>query len=88
VRIHNSITFEFRAEMLNALNDPYFNSANTTGTPLGITSLFTAPGGPVAANGTPLINSVAGTSADSFRLTSLLGDNTARIVQLVWRVRW
>jgi len=33
-------------------------------------------------------NSVAGTSADSFRLTGLLGDNTSRIAQLVWRVRW
>jgi hypothetical protein len=88
VRIHNSITFEFRAEMLNALNDPYFSPANNTGTPLGITTAFTQPGGPIAANGTPLINSVAGTSADSFRLTQLLGDNTARIVQLVWRVRW
>ena len=27
-------------------------------------------------------------SADSFRLTQLLGDNTARIIQVVWRVRW
>jgi len=88
VPIHKSITFEFRAEMLNALNSPYFSPANTSGTPIGITTAFTAPGGPIAANGTPLINSVAGTSADSFRLTQLLGDNTARIVQLVWRVRW
>jgi hypothetical protein len=88
VRIHNSITFEFRAEMLNAFNKPYFNPANTAGTPLGLTTAFTAPGGPIANNGTPLINPVAGTSADSFRLTQLLGDNTARIIQLVWRVRW
>ena len=53
-----------------------------------MTTAFTGPGGPVANNGTPLINSVAGSSADSFRLTQLLGDNTARIIQLVWRVRW
>jgi len=44
----------------------------------------------VANNGTPTSNSTVGTSADSFRLTQLLGvdANTARIVQLVWRVRW
>jgi hypothetical protein len=88
VTIHGPVTFEFRAEMLNAFNKPYFNPANTAGTPLGMTTAFTGPGGPVANNGTPLINSVAGSSADSFRLTQLLGDNTARIVQLVWRVRW
>ena len=29
-----------------------------------------------------------GNGADSFRMTSLLGDNQARIVQLIWRVRW
>jgi hypothetical protein len=88
VTIHGPVTFEFRAEMLNAFNKPYFNPANTAGTPLGMTTAFTQPGGPVANNGTPLINSVAGSSADSFRLTQLLGDNTARIIQLVWRVRW
>jgi hypothetical protein len=91
-KVHGPITFEFRAEMLNAFNKPYFNTANTRGTPLGFTTAFTAPNGPVAGgggnDGTPLINSVAGTSPDSFRLTQLLGDNTARIVQLVWRVRW
>ena len=88
VRIHDAVAFEFRAEMLNAFNKPYFNPANTAGTPLGFTTAFTAPGGPIANNGTPLINPVAGTSADSFRLTQLLGDNTARIVQLVFRLRW
>ena len=29
-----------------------------------------------------------GASSDSFRLSNLLGDNTARLIQLVWRVRW
>jgi hypothetical protein len=42
----------------------------------------------VANNGTLTSNSTVGTSADSFRLTGLLGDNTSRLVQLVWRVRW
>ena len=30
----------------------------------------------------------AGSSVDSFRLTDLLGDNQARIIQVIWRVRW
>ncbi len=90
VRIHNSITFEFRAEMLNAFNKPYFNPASTTGTPLGLTATYFPNGGqgPVANNGTLTSNTTVGSSADSFRLTGLLGDNTSRIVQLVWRVRW
>ena len=28
------------------------------------------------------------TAADNYRITALLGDNTSRIVQLVWRLRW
>jgi hypothetical protein len=93
--IHGNVRFEFRAEMLNAFNKPYFNSGSTGGVPLGFsTTLLTTPQGP--ANGTPFGggannqtgNQQAGTSADSFRLTTLLGDNTARIIQLVWRVRW
>jgi len=90
VQIHGPITFEFRAEMLNAFNKPYFNPASTAGTPLGFTSTFFPSGtqGPVANNGTLTSNTTVGTSADSFRLTGLLGDNTARIIQLVWRVRW
>ncbi|MBI3401311.1 MAG: carboxypeptidase regulatory-like domain-containing protein [Acidobacteria bacterium] len=87
VKLHGNVNFEFRAELLNAFNKPYFNPASTAGTPLGMTTSFTGPGGPTAT-GTPLTNSIAGSSADSFRLTSLLGDNTARIIQLVWRVRW
>ena len=95
IRIHGSVNFEFRAEMLNAFNRPYFNSGSTAGVPLGFsTTLLTTPQGP--AIGTPVGggannqtgNQQAGTSADSFRLTSLLGDNTSRIMQLIWRVRW
>jgi len=81
VRIHGDINFEFRAEALNAFNKPYFNPV------LGTSTTFTGPGGP-AQTGTPTTNATVGTSADSFRLTGLLGDNTARIIQLVWRVRW
>jgi hypothetical protein len=90
VQIHGPITFEFRAEMLNAFNKPYFNPASTAGTPLGFTSTFFPSGGqgPVANNGTLTSNTTVGSSADSSRLTALLGDNTARIIQLVWRVRW
>jgi hypothetical protein len=84
VRIHGNIGFEFRAEMLNAFNRPYFNPAPGTGT----TWTVTGPAGPVATGGTPTGNPTVGTSADSFRLTGLLGDNTARIMQLIWRVRW
>ena len=83
-----SLTFEFRAEMLNALNQPYFNPASAGGTPLGFTSSTTNPGGPVATGGTPIYNTAAATNVDNYRLTALLGDNQARIVQLVWRVRW
>jgi hypothetical protein len=91
VKIHGDVNFEFRAEMLNALNSPYFNIASTGGQPLGITTSYYGPGGPYANfnNGSyPAGNAVVGASADSFRLTGLLGDNTSRIIQLVWRVRW
>jgi hypothetical protein len=87
-RLRGRATAEFRSELLNAFNRPYFNPASTGGTPLGMTTTFAAPQGAFAYNGTPTSNAVAGTSADSFRLTQLLGDNTSRIVQLVWRVRW
>ena len=90
------MSFEFRGEMLNALNAPYFNPGapntpqSTAGLPLGMTNTFstTGTGGPIATVGTPLGNSSAGSSVDSFRLTQLLGDNQARIIQLIWRVRW
>jgi hypothetical protein len=91
LKIHGSVNFEFRAEMLNAFNSPYFNIASTGGQPLGVTTSFYGPNGPYANfnNGSyPAGNAVVGASADSFRLTGLLGDNTSRIIQLVWRVRW
>jgi hypothetical protein len=91
VNVHGSVNFEFRAEMLNAFNSPYFNIASTGGQPLGVTTSYYAPGGPYANfnNGSyPAANAVSGTSADSYRLTTLLGDNTSRIIQLVFRVRW
>jgi hypothetical protein len=90
VKIRGPVTFEFRAEMLNAFNKPYFNVGSTAGTPLGFTSTYFPSGaqGPVASNGTLTSNSTVGSSADSFRLTQLLGDNASRIIQLVWRVRW
>jgi hypothetical protein len=56
-----------------------------------VTTSFYGPGGPYANfnNGSyPAGNAVVGASADSFRLTQLLGDNTSRIIQLVFRVRW
>jgi hypothetical protein len=90
VKIQGSWSAEFRVEMLNALNSPYFNpgqNAGKTGIPLGMSTTYTAPGGPVLT-GTPVNNASAGTSVDSFRLTDLLGDNTSRIIQVVWRVRW
>jgi len=87
VKVTGRWSAEFRVEMLNALNSPYFNPASTAGTPLGISAPFTAPGGPILT-GTPIMNSSAGTSVDSFRMTALLGDNTSRIIQVVWRVRW
>jgi len=85
-RIRGSVSFEFRAELLNAFNKPYFNPASTAGVPLGLSSPLSTFQGP--GNGTFIANTATGTSADSFRLTSLLGDNTSRTAQLVWRVRW
>ena len=55
----------------------------------GMTTSFYGPGGPYANfnNGSyPAGNAVVGASADSFRLTQLLGDNTSRIIQLVLKL--
>ena len=87
VRIRGNVSAEMRIEMLNALNSPYFNPASTAGQPLGMSWNTFGPNGPTQAS-TPTSNAVAGASADSFRLTQLLGDNQSRIIQLVWRVRW
>jgi hypothetical protein len=86
VKLFGSTTFEFRGEMLNALNSPYFNPASTLGVPLGMTNTLTAAGG--AGIRQPITNAIGGSSPDSYRLTDLLGDNQSRIVQLVFRVRW
>ena len=88
VKMMGSTSAEFRVEMLNALNTPYFNPASTTGVPLGMSTTLFAGNGPNLANGTPTSNPTAASSADGFRLTSLLGDNQSRIIQLVFRVRW
>lgn len=80
IKIRGDVTFDFRGEFLNAFNQPYFNPASEAGVPLGMSTTF--------GGGIPISNTTAGTSVDSFRLTSLLGDNQARIIQLVWRVRW
>ena len=86
VQTWGSTNAEFRIEMLNAFNSPYFNPATTAGVPVGMTTALTNQGG--AGIRQPIMNTVAGSSADSFRLTQLLGDNQSRIVQLVFRVRW
>jgi hypothetical protein len=96
VRVQGSTSFEFRVEMLNALNKPYFNPASAAGVPLGFSTTNFTGNGPILTNGTPTAggttnatgNAQASNSADGFRLTSLLGDNQARIIQLVFRVRW
>jgi len=87
VKVRGSWSAEFKVEMLNALNAPYFNPASTAGTPLGMSTTFTNTGGPRFTS-TPVTNASAGSSADSFRLTDLLGDNQSRTMQVIWRVRW
>ena len=81
-------TFEFRGEMLNALNDPYFNPASTAGMPLGFTTTVHGPERRPVAGRTPTANTTGATNVDNYRLTELLGDNQSRQVQLVWRLRW
>jgi hypothetical protein len=88
IRIHGNVTFDFRGELLNAFNQPYFNPASAAGVPLGFTHTYNGNNGPIANNGTVQANPTAAGSPDNFRLTTLLGDNQARIIQLVWRVRW
>ena len=80
VKVH-AVTFEFRGDFLNAFNRPYFTPVT------GLTTTFTAPAG-ATQTGTPTTNATAGTSSDGFRSTQLLGNDTSRVIQLVWRVRW
>ena len=79
VKIHGNVTFEFRGEFLNAFNRPYFAPVT------GFTTTSTNPNGPGIA--TPITNATT-TNENNFRIIDLLGDNTSRIIQLVWRIRW
>ena len=85
VQLRGRTSAEFRVEMLNALNSPYFNPNVNTTTVGGFTQLLT-PAYEGAA-GVPLANATT-TSSDNYRLTTLLGDNTSRVIQLVWRFSW
>jgi hypothetical protein len=64
-------------EFLNAFNSPYFTPVT------GLTTTNTA-----AASGTLPLGNAANTGADSFRIISLAGDNTSRVIQLVVRFTW
>ena len=80
VKIHGSVDFEFRAEMLNAFNSPYFN--------IGIDRrpaarddddvLRSRPGRYANFNNGshPVVNAVAGSSVGQLPPDRLLGDNT------------
>ena len=71
--------------MLNALNSPYFNPNVNSTTVGGFTQQFTPTY--EGALGAPLMNSTT-TSTDNYRLTTLLGDNQSRVIQLVFRFSW
>jgi hypothetical protein len=62
VPIKGRVSADFRAEMLNAMNHPWF---------------------------TPVSGASAGSfvAPDNFLVTGV-GENSNRIVQLVWRVNW
>jgi hypothetical protein len=85
VQLRGRMSAEFRVEMLNALNSPYFNP-NVNTTTVGGFSQFLTPTYEGAA-GVPLANPTT-TSADNYRLITLLGDNQSRVIQLVWRFSW
>jgi hypothetical protein len=85
IQLRGKANAEFRVEMLNAFNSPYFNP-NVNSTTVGGFTLLNTPAYEGAA-GIPLANSTT-TSTDNFRLTTLLGDNTSRVIQLVWRFSW
>jgi hypothetical protein len=82
IQLRGRQSAEFRVEMLNALNKPYFNP-NVNNTTVGGFTLLNTPTYEGAA-GIPLANATT-TSVDNFRLINLLGDNTARVIQLVFR---
>jgi hypothetical protein len=77
IKVVENRDIEVRGEFLNAFNTPYF-------TPItGLTTTNTA-----AASGTLPLGNASNTGADSFRIVSLAGDNTSRIIQLVVRFTW
>jgi hypothetical protein len=85
IQLRGRTSAEFRVEMLNALNSPYFNPNVNNTTTGGFTQQFTPTY--EGAAGIPLTNSTT-TSVDNYRLTTLLGDNQSRVIQLVWRFSW
>ena len=85
IQLRGRASAEFRVEMLNALNSPYFNPNVATGVVSGFNQLSTPTY--EGAAGIPLANPTT-TTADNFRFTSLLGDNQSRVIQLVWRFSW
>jgi hypothetical protein len=85
IQLRGRSSAEFRVEMLNALNSPYFNPNVNNTTVAGFTQQFTPTY--EGALGAPLTNSTT-TSTDNSRLTTLLGDNQSRVIQLVFRFSW
>ena len=84
-RLNGRTSAEFRVEMLNAFNQPYFMPDQTNQTAPGFTTSRQAAY--EGALGVPLANAIT-TTSDDFRLRDLLGDNVSRVIQLVWRVSW
>jgi hypothetical protein len=79
VQLRGRMSAEFRVEMLNALNSPYFNP-NVNTTTVGGFSQFLTPAYEGAA-GIPLANPTT-TSADNYRLTTLVA--TTRAASSSW----
>ena len=81
-------TFEFRGEMLNALNEPVLQSGVNGRHAARLHDRPSRLRRDRSAGGTPTANTTGATNVDNYRLTELLGDNQSRHVQLVWRLRW
>ncbi len=77
VRIAGDVNFEFRVDALNVFNNVNFIPVT------GITILNAATN----AN-SPLFNRSEGASQSAYEVSQLTGTNTARVVQLVSRIRW
>ena len=75
-RIHGPVTFEFRAEMLNAFNVPYFNPASTA-----TTSVLTLTAAATVATGTYTVTvTIPGTTTNAYYSMSMSG--TAKVLNL------